>query len=302
MIFRILFLSLLLSTFSFGQTESEITDLDIRIMPAKIDKTLPYSVQPKLEQKVIGIFTQNDVVNKKESTFVVYPMLEVMEYGTLEGISTEVSVQLQLGLLVKNIFSDQYILIFSHKLSGSGRTQQAAVNRAVNSIRPQRKAYQDFINDLQEKVSNYYEQECSSIIADAQRAVQNNEYQKAISLLYVLPKKSDCRKDNQAILDQAYTQYQTQNCQGLIQKAEVDVLKKNYKDAINTIGKVDPNSPCSDLAEKLLEKVTAKVDEQTAKKMDFLNKVYKDNVEIEKAKQQAMKSISNTYIEGIKKD
>lgn len=300
--FILFFLSLLISFVSFGQAEAAIRDLDIRIMPVKLDKNMAYTIQPKVERKVIDIFTQNDMVNRKESTFAVYPMLGVIEYGTLEGISQETTVQLELGLLVKNIFSDQYVLIFSHKLSGSGKTKQAAVNRAIHSIRPQRKIYQDFIDDLRKKIDSYYTDDCSAIVENAQRALQNNEYQKVISLLYVLPADSDCRRSNQAILDQAYTLYQTQRCQGLIQQAEVAVLKKDYKDAIDAIGKVGPNSPCNDQAKTLLQKITANVDEQTTKKMDFLNKVYKDNVELEKARQQSMKSISNTYIEGIKKD
>lgn len=302
MTFRIFILSFFLSTLSFAQTDSPVEDLDIRIMPVKLDKNLSASIQPKLESKVINIFTQNNIVNQKESTFAVYPMLSLLEFGQLEGITNEITVQLELGLLVKNIFSDQYILIFSHKLSGSGKNNQTAVNRAISNIRPQRKAYRGFINDLQQKVQSYYTNECSNIIATAQTAIQNNQYQKAITLLYVLPKNSDCRRSNQTLLDQTYNQYQSQHCQSLIQKADVAVLKKDYKDAINLLGQVAPDSPCRNDAKRLLQTITEKVEEQTAKKMNFLNKVYQDNVELEKARQQSMKSISNTYIEGIKKD
>ena len=82
----------------------------------------------------------------------------------------------------------------------------------------------------------------------------------------------------------------------------MNFLKKDYKDAIQLLGEVDVKSPCKQETEKLLQSISQKVDEQTSRKMDFLRKVYGDNVEIEKARQKSMKSISNTYIEGIKKD
>lgn len=299
---KILFLCLLFGSLLQAQPENVIKDLNLRITPTKLDKNLPFSIQNRMDQKVIDIFTQNDLANRKESTFAVYPMLGLIEYGKLEGLSNEVTVSLELGLLVKNIFSDQYILIFSHKLNGSGSNRQVAINRAISSIRPQRKIYADFIESLQQKIQTYYSEECNAIVAQANRAIQNNNYEKAISLLYILPSDSECRLNNQALLDQAYSEYQKQNCQAFLQQANVAVLKKDFKDAIDWIAQVDPTSPCQQEAKTLLNDITQKVDEQSAKKMAFLNKVYQDNVELEKARQQSMKSISNTYIEGIKKD
>lgn len=285
-----------------AQDEVRIRDLDIRIMPSKLDKNLPTTIQSKLDQKVIDIFTQRDIVNQKESTFAVHPLLILVDTKNIEGLVKEVSVQLELGLLVKNIFSGQYLLIFSHKLSGTGSNQGAAINRAISNIRPQRKVYTNFIDDLLQKIQSYYSEECNSIIAKAQRAARSNEFEKAITLLYVLPEDSDCRISNQALLDQVYMDYQRQNCQALTQEATIATLKKDFKTAIELIAQVDPASPCQEEAKALLKDINAKVDEQSAKKMAFLNKVYNDNVEIEKVRQQSMKSISNTYIEGIKKD
>jgi len=296
MAIRILIFSLFFSSFAFSQTDNPVQDLDLQILSPKLDENIPTSVA------FINVFTQNEIVNKKESTFTLQPFLSLIEFGQIEGIANEETVQLELHFMVKNVFSGQTILVFSHKLSGSGKSQNAAINRALNNIRPQRKVYTSFISKMQEKVDKYYGEDCNNIIADAQRAIDQNEYQKAIAILYAIPKNSDCRTSNQSLLDQTYRQFQTQGCQALIQKAEVAILKKDYKDAINLIGQVDTNSPCKNQAQQLLKTVTAKVDEQTAKKMDFLNKVYKDNVDIEKARQQSMKSISNTYIEGIKKD
>lgn len=302
MIFRILLFSFFFSSFAFGQSDNSIEDLDIQILSPKLDKNIPFSVIPKLERKIINVFTQNDIVNQKESTFTLHTLLSLIDFNKMEGISQEETVQLELSFMVKNVFSGQSILIFSHKLSGSGKTRNTAINRAINNIRPQRKAYANFINKMQAKIEKYYGEDCNNIITEAQRAMDQNEFKKAVAILYVIPKNSDCRTSNQSLLDQAYNQYQSQNCQSLIQRAEVAILKKDYKNAINLLGQVDVNSSCRDQAQKQLESVTAKVDEQTEKKMKFLNKVYKDNVDIEKAKQQSMKSISNTYIEGIKKD
>jgi len=295
-------LFLLICNISFAQTDSNTTNFDLKIMAPKLDRSLNLTHQARLERKVIDIFTRNGVVNGKGSTFAVYPMLNLIEFGKLEGISTEQTVKLELSLLVKNVFSQEDFTVYSRTINGVGKTQDAAVTKAINGIRTSGKNYATFIEGMQDKIDNYYEEACDNITTQVNKAIEQADYQQAISMLYVLPTNSDCRKTNQSLLDKAYNEYQAQHCQELIQKADVAILKKDYKDAINILGQVDPGSPCKTDAKNLLQTVQQKVDEQTKRKMDFLNKVYDDNVEIEKVRQKSMKSISNTYIEGINKE
>ncbi len=302
MIFRILILLFISIVYSQAQTDSVFLKTDLRILAPELDVDLSGSLQSKVERKVISIFTKNGVINSKGSTFAVHPMLNVLEYGKLEGIAIEQTVQLELNLLVKNIFSEKDFMVFSRTLNGVGKTKKAAINNAISNLRPHRKAYTKFVHELDEKINTYYQDECASISARAQKAYDQNAFDKVVTLLHALPANSDCKTNNQALLDKAYEQYQAQNCESLLKEAEVAILKKEYKTTINLIGQIDAQSPCKNDAQQLLQSVTQKVDEQTARKMAFLNKVYGDNVEIEKARQQNMKSISNTYIEGIKKD
>ena len=152
-----------------------------------------------------------------------------------------------------------------------------------------------------EKTNTYYQSECSNIIADAQKAVERNEFEKAITLINILPNDSDCKKENENLLEQAYQKYQKQNCNNIITKAKNAALKKDFKTALDWLEKVDAESPCAADAQSQMQSISQSADEQTRKKLEFLNKVYSDNKEIQKARQQNLNAISNTYIEGIEK-
>ncbi len=303
MILRILFIISLSWWATTTSAQSKVENLDIKVMTPQLERGISSTHLAKLERKVIAIFTQNGVVNEKGSTFAVYPSVSIVEFGKMEGIKTLQTAQLELSFLVKNIFSNEDFIVFSKSLSGSGNTQKAAINQAIMSIRPQQKIYQKFIEGMTERINGYYEEECNNIIADAQKAIDNQEYQKAVSLLNVLPNNSTCKTSNENLLDQAYQKYQTKNCNGLIQKANIAAMKKDYKTAIDYLALVDAQSPCASEAQQALQKIGKASDEQTAKKLEFLNKVYSDNKEIQKARQQSMNAISNTYIDGgIKKN
>lgn len=298
MILRILFFLSFLHAATAASAQSKVENLDIKIMSPQLEKDIPYNYRAKVERKVIDIFTQNGVVNEKGSTFAIYPSLSIVEFGKMEGIKTLQTAQLELSFLVKNIFSNEDFIVFSKSLSGAGNTQKAAINKAIMSIRPQQSIYKNFIEGMSERINGYYEEECNNIIADAQKAINNQEYQKAVSLLNVLPNNSTCKTSNENLLDQAYQKYQTKNCNGLIQKANIAAMKKDYKTAIDYLALVDAQSQCASEAQQALQKIGTASDKQTAKKLEFLNKVYSDNKEIQKARQQSMNAISNTYIDG----
>ncbi len=301
MISRLILLAFLFCTYFVSNGQSEIKNLDIKIMSSHFDLGIPSIYHAKVERKVIDIFTQEGVVNAKGSTFAIYPSLSIIEFDKIEGIKTLQTAQLEFSMVVKNIFSNEDLIIFSKNITGAGSTQKAAINKAISSIRPNQKAYSHFVNELLEKVDSYYNSECETILADAKKAMDHNENEKAIAILNTLPKSSDCRKANENLLSQAFQNYQKQNCNQLLQKANIASLKKDYKTAIDLLGLVDIESPCANDAKMALQTIASANDDQTAKKLAFLNKVYSDNKEIQKARQQSMNAISNTYIEGISK-
>lgn len=301
MISRLILLAFLFCTYFVSNGQSEIKNLDIKIMSSHFDLGIPSIYHTKVERKVIDIFTQEGVVNAKGSTFAIYPSLSIIEFDKIEGIKTLQTAQLEFSMVVKNIFSNEDLIIFSKNITGAGSTQKAAINKAISSIRPNQKAYSHFVNELLEKVDSYYNSECETILADAKKAMDHNENEKAIAILNTLPKSSDCRKANENLLSQAFQNYQKQNCNQLLQKANIASLKKDYKTAIDLLGLVDIESPCANDAKMALQTIASANDDQTAKKLAFLNKVYSDNKEIQKARQQSMNAISNTYIEGISK-
>ena len=301
MISRIIILILFIGNYASINAQSEITNLDIKIMSTHFDLGISSTYHTKVERKIIDIFTQRGVVNAKGSTFAIYPSLSIIEFDKMEGIKTLQTAQLEFSLMVKNIFSNEDLIVFSKNITGAGSTQRAAINKAISSIRPNQKAYSHFVNELLEKVDSYYNSECETILTDAKTAMDNNENEKAIAILNTLPKSSNCRKDNESLLSQAFQNYQKQNCNQLIQKANIASLKKDYKNAIDLLGLVDIESSCANDAKIALQKIATANDEQTSKKLAFLNKVYSDNKEIQKARQQSMNAISNTYIEGISK-
>ena len=136
---------------------------------------------------------------------------------------------------------------------------------------------------------------CTSISAQAEQLSQTGQIEKALSLLLNVPKEVSCFNDVKTKAIELYKKNVNRQCTQDLQLAKAKIASSDYQSALFIIGKIDPESACYAEATNSMNIVAAKLDEQTRQRWEFLKEAYKNGVELEKLRINAMRDIDVAY-------
>ncbi len=277
------------------KTPEVINELGIIVFPAKFGNGYDRTQNQRLTQKVSNAFSKNGIFNDRSSVFGVLATATTQDEGKIEGMKTLYIAKMELNLVVKNLLTGQVFSSETFYYSSTGKTIGEAAKKSINAIKPFKMDVKKYIMALEEKMEIYYTENCAKIKEQAQKASSQNQYKKAIALLSTIPKNTDCYTTIEQDLDVVLKQYYLSSCNTIIQKAEYAMIQKKYDSALKHIAQISPDAPCAAAAAQALAKIEKGLSTKNKAKAKFLAKVYKDNLELEKAKIQARAAISQNH-------
>lgn len=251
----------------------------------------------KMETKILGILTNNGVsLQGGGNSIVLYPKLDIYDDQDVNtGMKNLKAVRVTLTLFVKQANENMIFTSESRSLSGSGNTREQALNNAINNINPQDAKWANFTKTTKTKIIQYYQKMCTSISAQAEQLSQTGQNEKALSLLLNVPKEVSCFNDVKTQAIELYKKNMNRQCGKDLQLAKAKIASGDYELALLIIGRIDPESACFSEAAGSMNTVAAKVDEQTRQHWEFLKEAYKNGVELEKLRINAMRDIDVAY-------
>jgi tetratricopeptide (TPR) repeat protein len=190
-------------------------------------------------------------------------------------------------------------MIFSSvtkSLKGSGKTKEIALTNAISQIPVTDKAFVTFVSEGKQKIIAYYEENCDNIVKKADTYIKMQQYEQALGLLMSVPEEVPACYDK--ILSKSvetFVDYQNQHCAELLQQAKAKMAAQYYEEALEILAKIDPSSNCYAEQQTLTKNIENKVSAEVKKQWDFQMKQYKDEVNLEKQRINAMKEIAVSY-------
>jgi hypothetical protein len=297
------FLQLSMNSLKAQSENSDFLNIGL-VMPQDGDiSNISYSHITKLETKILSILTNNGISSQGAYNGVVaYPKLDIYdEQDVNTGMQNLKTVRLTLSLFIKQADDNVIFSSESKQFSGSGRTREQALNSVINTINPKDTKWATFTKNAKIKVEQYYQKMCSSVIAQADQLSQTGQLNYAMGLLLNIPKDVSCFTEakNKSIL--IYKKLINTQCSQNLQFAKAKIAAGDYSTALSIIGRIDPEASCFSEAVTTMNNAATKVDEETRRKWDFLKEAYKNEVELEKLRINAMKDIGVAYWQGQQK-
>lgn len=271
-------------------------NLDFKIYTPELKPDLVDIASDDLSLKVASIFSQQGVYNSNSSAIGIYPTLLLLRKQSFQGLQRKETVQLTFGLVTKNSITGEIFYTYTEQLAGIAPTKQAAIVNAIQNININAPVYAQMLQEIQTKISSYYEDNCSRILANATKAETQNDFEKAISLLNAVPQNSSCYAQAQEAQLATYLRYQKNSCDQFVQNAQIAITQEKFDTAIDWLGKIDVAAPCFEAAKKLLVTAAEGIDQQNQAKLEFLNKVYQNKIKLETSRNKAIEQISSEYL------
>jgi hypothetical protein len=289
----------LISIFSsFGQTENFANKITIAlVMPDEVSGGLSETHLQRLHDKFVDALTENGIASLNvQNNLVLYPIIKIYNEQTVNsGLQNITVIEADISLYVKQLDSKAIFASVTKKLKGSGRTRDLALNNLVSNAKLDDESTRVFLEKAKQKAISYYNQRCSTILAQADQMMKMNQSQEALVSLFSIPSEVECYQQTQSKAIEAFKMYQNQNCNQMLLNAKAKIANRQFEEGLGIIGMIDPSSPCKSEALQLIQQASGQVEGDNKRKWDLLNKIFVDSAEIEKYRLGIMSQFLAAY-------
>lgn len=245
----------LLSVGAFAQAESDdFGKISLAvIMPENADN-LSSTDLSKIESKIHKLVTRYGLSGSGyNNNFVIYPKFEIYDESIIEGMRNITVVETEFNLFIKQVDNNMMFASYSKSIKGSGFDKSKAIKDAISKIPTTDPKVQAFIQEGKEKILDYYEKNCETIILQAESLTKRDEYEQAIGLLMTIPSEvGNCYTLAQSKTVEVYDAFKERYCEKLLTLAKAESEKSNYDKALDYIAQMDASTECYKEAEKLI--------------------------------------------------
>ena len=251
----------------------------------------------KLESKIQHLVTNYGVSGEGyTNNFVIYPTYEIYEHREVEGMKKIHVIEAEFNLFVKEINSGKIFGSYNESIEGDGYTKLKAITKSISKISTSNNEINAFMDEVKNNIIKFYTLNCPRILGDADAAIKMQQFDKAIGLLYSIPKEVDaCYKDIQEKQIIAYNGYINNECTSGITQVKASLAKKDYNNALYTLGSINPQSSCYNEALNLISNVENRIDAQDKERLKEAKERRKENQDMEKERLKTLAEIAKAY-------
>lgn len=278
---RYSFLLLVLLSFSFGYSQTDITTT-IQLDP-QLDSELKTRLPQALQRSGIVIDTLSDILLGGE--------LMLGREGQIEGNATRHVISYDLLLEGRLSGSGAVFHTSTIRLTGTGSSSQQARQAALRQLQANNRSVRNASEQLKIDYQRVLAENCIQLLLQADQLQERQQLLTALALADGIPMGSPCYAQARSQRLSYYQSYQQQYCAEHLEQARRQIALEKPQAALDEITKIDVNSPCAAEARTLLEEAAVSLKDQQAAKAQFLRQVYQNQVAVETARTQAISGL-----------
>lgn len=142
---------------------------------------------------------------------------------------------------------------------------------------------------------DYYQQNLNSVISRARTFANIQQYGEGLALLLSCPATiSGYTKVNNEITS-IYRQYQTQECNNVIQKARAEFSNGNFDAAVEYLQQIDMTSSCATEAKQLCMQIKQTKDTEARRAVELIERQSQRETDLEKTRIKAARDVAIAY-------
>lgn len=146
--------------------------------------------QALVQSKLLQIVSRGGVSGIGGSpTIVIAPIFALLSQSVTATAPPKTMLKYSLTLYIANIITGDVYGSTTMEVIGVGDSDELALQNAISSISTSDTAIANMIGEAEQRIVSYYTQNGDRIIAEAQTATSNNQYDVAIALLTSIPKE-----------------------------------------------------------------------------------------------------------------
>lgn len=276
---------------------------------------IPVEAHNCLEDKLGQLLTDNNVACGMSDRFVISAKINIIQRDIMPSTPVRISEKMNVTIIIGDAIENEVYGRTTISVIGIGVTEDKAYIQAFQRLSSNNPKIQTLITDAQNRIVDYYNNHCESIILEAERMANMNERKEAIAKLLAVPEL--CMECYNAAQNKAFELYKVainDEARLMVKKAEAEwAIRHNYvqaQKALDYLLQVNPHSDEVDKADLLSKEIEKTLREQEAastqhrkdvEKREWEMRVqqYNDNVALRKQRINMWKEIGVAIGNGL---
>ncbi|MCR5444657.1 MAG: hypothetical protein K6E96_03095 [Bacteroidales bacterium] len=253
---------------------------------------VPEEARAALETKMQQVASQYGLAsNGLTDRFVMTAKVNVTSKDVTPTTPVKISQNMEVTMFIGDVIDNKVYESVVLSVAGIGQSETQSMIKAFNQIKPANPKLKTFVENAERKIIEYYTNNCSYILTEANSLAQQRKYDAAIAKLMAVPEV--CKECYEKCMAKAVEVYQSKiDNEGsiLVQQARSKwLITRDYAaatKALSILSEIEPLSKAQTDANKLVEEIDvhlreldAVAEEQRKQEWAFAIKQYNDRVE-----------------------
>lgn len=273
--------------------------LPISVLVEEVVEPYPATAQAQIKNKLNQVLTQNGIASMDYlGQFFLTALVVPQTKDIIPGPPMKVSETMDMAFYIADYTNKVVFASTTITVRGIGETEAKCYMNAIRNLDTASPKLAQLVQDGKQKIVDYYDSEVDNIIKKANFLASTKQYEEALNLIVTIP--AQCSKYDEALREglAIYQQYIDNQCHINLAAARQAWAAEQNKVGAQKAGEylslIYPDAGCYDEAMQLYKEIKGKVLDD----WHFEMQIYKDGVDIEKAKINAMREVGVAFGRG----
>lgn len=273
--------------------------IDVLVPPQVED--IPDQAQALLENKLMEVAVKNGLGGAGPSPrFVLTAKMVAVSKDITPTVPPMEAYNFTIYLYIADCVDNIIVSTTSMSAKGAGTNKNKAYLTGLKAINMNNSELERFMKTGKQKIIEYYNSRCDFVIAKAKALQSQNQFQAAIATLSGIPEVcKDCYLKSMQEIGPIYKDFIDHDCQVFTNMAASiwasNPTSAGAADAGAVLCLIDPDSKCYPETKALIAKMEAKVQKDEIRDWKFMERVWGDNVALEKLRIKAYRDIGVAF-------
>ncbi len=225
---------------------------------------MPSEAQNLLVSKLRQIATKNGLGGTDiNPQFIITATVSVVTKDVVPGPPAMIAYNLDVNLYIVDYVNKKTLSNETVSIKGVGTNETKAYINGIQNINPTNTKIKAFVKKGKEKIIEYYNTQCETIMKQANTLVKLEKYEEAITTLILVPEVcKECYFKALDAIEPIYRKYKGETCDEDLAAAQNAYSSGDMQSAKASLEKIVPGTDCYDKAVDLAKKINS-VDPQS---------------------------------------
>ncbi len=252
-----------------------------------------------LNHKLTQMVTQNGF-GSTSGAFILTCQVLPLTKEAIPTMPVKYSLELEVSFYLVNTLEKVIVAEYPVTVKAIANSENGAYNQALKLVNPRSPKLRAFMDRCREKITEYYALKLPALVAKAEALAHQDKYEESLAILGSIPESVPEYIKVQTLSTEIHTKMLDRDAVIQINKARAAIAQKDFDAALKHVNAVHPASTLSSKAYAMIDEISSKMEEEErlAKEEELrlaqeqkaqAEKVWNDNVELEKLKIEAAK-------------